>query len=137
MPASDADSCPLSWSLFLLSSWDDPAAGYRRARCRVPESASITGRQLVLDTLDELGNEPDMTKVRYELDVMKWKRSTGPLVDHCQGHASGRPGRSLWLHPDLGPPERRLIRRELCCIRRRSKRFPSLWQHEAIRSWMQ
>ncbi|MEU1367727.1 hypothetical protein ABZ454_16530 [Streptomyces sp. NPDC005803] len=33
--------------------------------------ASFTGRQLALDVLGGLGNGPDMTKVRYELDVTK------------------------------------------------------------------
>ncbi|MET7645882.1 hypothetical protein ABZS83_20070 [Streptomyces sp. NPDC005426] len=33
--------------------------------------ASFTGRQLALDIPGDLGNGPDMTKVRYELDVTK------------------------------------------------------------------
>lgn len=33
--------------------------------------ASFTGRQLALDVLGGPGNGPDMTKVRYELDVTK------------------------------------------------------------------
>ncbi|WP_129771187.1 IS701 family transposase [Streptomyces sp. L-9-10] len=53
--ASDATSCPLSWRLFLPSSWDENEAAGRRARCRIPEEEHHRPKwQLALDMLDEL-----------------------------------------------------------------------------------
>ncbi|MEE1783398.1 IS701 family transposase [Streptomyces sp. SP17BM10] len=52
---SDTASCPLSWRLFLPTSWDGPEAARRRAACRIPEDEHHRPKwRLALEMLDEL-----------------------------------------------------------------------------------
>ena len=53
---SDTASCPLSWRLFLPSSWDNtPEAAARRKSCRIPDTEHHRPKwHLALEMLDEL-----------------------------------------------------------------------------------
>ncbi|GLW04301.1 DDE transposase [Streptomyces lavendulae subsp. lavendulae] len=53
--ASDTASCPLSWRLFLPSSWDGPEMAARRKACRIPDTEHHRPKwELAMEMLDEL-----------------------------------------------------------------------------------
>ncbi|MFD3469830.1 transposase [Streptomyces sp. NPDC058682] len=52
--ASDTASCPLSWRLFLPSSWDGPEMAALHKACRIPDTVHHRPKwQPALDMLDE------------------------------------------------------------------------------------